>query len=164
MRRAEIAQSRMRIGLQILFERGRDTRFADPRLADEEHHASFARFDLLPAPEQQLELLGSADERREASPMLGLKRLTEALAPITCHAGTFSAKPFRETIPRLRYSNRPPVRLRVLDARSNADIVVALCPNSTPERNRPGLNGGERGGSMPLSKRCFEGSSGLIHA
>ena len=38
-------------------------------------------------------------------------RLSAAPAPSTCHAGTFSAKPFRVTVPRSRYSNRPPVSL-----------------------------------------------------
>ena len=42
-------------------------------------------------------------------------RLSAALAPSACHAGTASAKPLSSTVPRSRYSNRPPICRRVLD-------------------------------------------------
>jgi hypothetical protein len=66
MRRAELAQPGVRIKLQMALESSRNARLADARLAGEDHHPSFAGLDLLPAPEQQLELLGPANERRPA--------------------------------------------------------------------------------------------------
>src|SRR5262249_26011470 len=54
----------MWIVLQVVLECNCDPGFADPRLAGQQYHAPLAGLDLLPAPEQQLELLDPADQRR----------------------------------------------------------------------------------------------------
>ena len=50
------------------------------------------------------------------SPCSASKRLSTALAPMTCHTGTGSPKPLTRTLPRSRYSKRSPRRLRVMPA------------------------------------------------
>ena len=54
-------------------------------------------------------------------------RLSAALAPSACHAWMASAKPLSATIPRSRYSNRPPVSLRVLDEITTAPGSASAC-------------------------------------
>ena len=63
MRRAEIAQPRVPVCPYGLGQRCAQARLADPRLAGDQHDASFAAFRLLPAALQQIELLVAADQR-----------------------------------------------------------------------------------------------------
>jgi hypothetical protein len=63
VRRAEIAQSGVRLGLDALRQCCGQARFADPGLAGDQHHPPFAELRLLPAPQQQVELFVAADQR-----------------------------------------------------------------------------------------------------
>jgi len=49
VRRAEVAQARMRLGSDLLGERRSQPRFPDPRLARDQHDPAFTSFRLLPA-------------------------------------------------------------------------------------------------------------------
>ena len=51
VRRAEIAQSGVRLALDALRQRRGQARLADPRLAGDQHHPPFAGLRLLPAPQ-----------------------------------------------------------------------------------------------------------------
>jgi len=51
VRRAKIAQSRMRLALDALRQCRSQARLADPRLAGDQHHPPFAGLCLLPAPQ-----------------------------------------------------------------------------------------------------------------
>jgi hypothetical protein len=51
VRRAKIAQSRVRLGLDTLRQCRGQARFADPRLAGDQRHPPFAELRLLPAPQ-----------------------------------------------------------------------------------------------------------------
>ena len=62
MRRAEIAQPRVPVCPYGLGQRCAQARLADPRLAGDQHDASFAAFRLLPAALQQIELLVAPDQ------------------------------------------------------------------------------------------------------
>jgi hypothetical protein len=64
MRRTEIAQASVGLGFNLLRQRGREPRLADARLAGDQHRPPFAGLRLLPAAQQQLELLVTPDERR----------------------------------------------------------------------------------------------------
>src|SRR5215472_3110148 len=55
----------MRLGLDALRQRGRQTRLANTRLAGDQHHPSFAELRLLPAPRQEVEFFVAADQRRD---------------------------------------------------------------------------------------------------
>jgi hypothetical protein len=61
-RRAEIAQSGVRLALDALRQRRGQARFADARLAGDQHHPPFAELRLLPAPQHQVELFVAADQ------------------------------------------------------------------------------------------------------
>src|SRR5215472_3785124 len=63
VQRAEIAQSGVRLGLDMLRQCRGQARLADPRLAGDQHHSPFAGLCLLPAPRQEVELLVAADQR-----------------------------------------------------------------------------------------------------
>ena len=62
VRRAEIAQSGMRLALDMLRQCRGQPRLANPRLAGDQHHPPFAGLCLLPAPRQEVELLVAADQ------------------------------------------------------------------------------------------------------
>src|SRR5271169_2961611 len=54
----------MRLGLDALRQCRGQARFADPRLAGDQYHPPFAGLRLLPAPQQEVELLVAADQWR----------------------------------------------------------------------------------------------------
>ena len=64
-----------RIGFlsQLLLQRAGEARLADAGLSREQHDLALAVSGLLPAPQQQGELLLAADERREALPVQRLE-------------------------------------------------------------------------------------------
>jgi hypothetical protein len=62
VRRAEIAQPRMRLAFDVRGKRRRQPRLADARLAGNQHHPSFAAFCLLPTP-SQIDFFAAPDER-----------------------------------------------------------------------------------------------------
>ena len=66
LRRAEIAQARVRLGGEAFQQRGREPRFADTGLAGEEHHLAFAGLCPRPAPQQQFEFFFPPDEGGQA--------------------------------------------------------------------------------------------------
>ncbi|HKN29675.1 MAG TPA: hypothetical protein VJY34_18025 [Roseiarcus sp.] len=76
LRRAEVAHPHMRLARQPLEERRRQPRLADAGLAGDEHDLPFARFRLVPTPEQQFGLFLAAHERHEAA---RVQRLEPAL-------------------------------------------------------------------------------------
>ena len=69
VRRAEIAQPRVRLARDLLKHRLREARFANAGLADQHHHPALAGLGLLPAALQQRQLLVAADERGQVSPV-----------------------------------------------------------------------------------------------
>src|SRR5215471_19212640 len=54
----------MRLGLDAFRQRGGQARLANTRLTGDQHHPPFAELCLLPAPQQEVELLVAANERR----------------------------------------------------------------------------------------------------
>src|ERR1700722_3085949 len=76
VRRAEILQAFIRFATEPLLERRNQARLSDAWLAGEQHKLAFTLFCLPPTPEQQLELLVAADERRHRP---GMHRLKAAL-------------------------------------------------------------------------------------
>src|SRR5262249_50712167 len=64
VRRAEIAQARVGLGFDMVGKRTREPRFADTRLAGNQHHPSFPRPRLFPAAQEQLDFLVTSDQRR----------------------------------------------------------------------------------------------------
>ena len=54
----------MGLGFDVFGKCRREPRLADARFAREEHHAPLAGLCLLPAAQQQIELLFTPDERR----------------------------------------------------------------------------------------------------
>src|SRR5207248_1463172 len=65
MRRAEIAQRGVRLALQALSERQRNVRLADPWLAGQHDHSTFALRGISPPPQQQLALLVTPEQLRQ---------------------------------------------------------------------------------------------------
>ena len=78
MRLAEIAQANMRLVLDLIFQRRRQARFTDARLAGEQDHAAFVVFEPLPAPQQQLHFLVAADQRCAAFRAQGFEAAGDA--------------------------------------------------------------------------------------
>ena len=64
MRRAEIAQPRVWLAAEPLHDGLSDARLADTGLARDQHDAAVATLCLLPASQQQINLLVAADQRR----------------------------------------------------------------------------------------------------
>ena len=64
LRRAEIAQARVRLGGEAFEQRGREPRFADAGLAGEQHHLAFTGLCSRPAPQQQFAFLLPARQGR----------------------------------------------------------------------------------------------------
>ena len=62
LRRAEIAQARVRLGSEAFQQRSRQSRFADAGLAGEQHDLAFAGLCLRPAPQQQFEFFFPPDK------------------------------------------------------------------------------------------------------
>ena len=67
LRRAEIAQSRVRLAGEALQQRRRQPRFADASLAGEQHHLALAALRLGPAPQQQFEFFFPPDQSGQAA-------------------------------------------------------------------------------------------------
>jgi len=67
LRRAEVAQSRVRFDRKRLHERGGEPGFADPGLAGKQHHMAFACLGSRPASQQQFKLFFSSDEGSQAA-------------------------------------------------------------------------------------------------
>ena len=65
------------------------------RARPRQHDGAITAFCLLPAAHEQVDFLVPADQRRRGRAHAS-NRLSAALAPSTCHAGTFSAKPLRQ--------------------------------------------------------------------
>ena len=63
--RAEIAQAEMRLGVEALLQCRGDARLADAGLARDQHDLAVARLGARPAPQQQVDLLVAADQRRQ---------------------------------------------------------------------------------------------------
>ena len=76
LRRAEIAQTCVRLVGEAFQQCGREPRFADPGLAGQEHHLAFAGLCPGPAPQQQFEFFFAPDEGGQAAAM---QRLEPAL-------------------------------------------------------------------------------------
>ena len=65
LRRAEIAQARVRLGVKPLFQCKGYARLADSRFARDQHDLSVACLGTLPAAQQQVDLFVAADERAQ---------------------------------------------------------------------------------------------------
>ena len=77
VRRAEIAQSGVRLAREPLQERSGDARLANARLARKQYNLTLAALGSLPAPEQQFDLLLAPNQRRLAA--RGVQRLEAVL-------------------------------------------------------------------------------------
>ena len=66
LRRAEIAQARVRLAGEAFQNRGGESRFADPCLAGKQHHLAFTALCLRPAPQQQFGFFFPPDEGDQA--------------------------------------------------------------------------------------------------
>ena len=66
LRRAEIAQPRVRFAGEAFEQRRRQPRFADAGLAGQQHDLAFAALGFGPAPQQQLEFFFPPDQRGQA--------------------------------------------------------------------------------------------------
>ena len=66
LRRAEIAQPRVRLACEAFQQRRRQPRFADARLAGEQHDLAFAALRFRPAPKQQVEFFLPPDQGGQA--------------------------------------------------------------------------------------------------
>jgi hypothetical protein len=97
MRRALVEQAQMRLALEPFTHLAHETRLADARFARQEHHLALAVFDLLPAAQQQRELLRSPDQRCQ----------TGALARLEAPFGSALARD-PERRERLREAFEPP--------------------------------------------------------
>ena len=75
VRRAEIAQPRVRPAFEPLAQRRGQPRFADARLARQQYHLPLARRGALPAAQQLVQFLLASDERRQRA---GAQRLEPA--------------------------------------------------------------------------------------
>ena len=73
LRRAEIAQARVRLGSEAFQQRSREPRFANTGLAGEEHHLAFAGLCLRPAPKQKFEFFFPTDKRGQSARVQGLE-------------------------------------------------------------------------------------------
>ena len=73
LRRAEIAQARVRLASETFQKRGREPRFADAGLAGEQHHLTFASLCPRPAPQQQFEFFLTPDELGQAARVQSLE-------------------------------------------------------------------------------------------
>src|SRR5215831_6902298 len=73
LRRAEVAQSRVRLVSEALHQRSRQPRLADARLTGEQHHLSLAALRFRPPPQQQFEFFFPADKLGQPARMQGLK-------------------------------------------------------------------------------------------
>jgi hypothetical protein len=62
LRRAEIAEARVRLGGEVFQQRSCEPRFPDAGLAGEQHDLAFTRLCSLPAPKQQFEFFIPPDE------------------------------------------------------------------------------------------------------
>src|SRR6516162_6646586 len=65
VRRTKIAQSRVRLALDMLRQRRGQPRLANARLTGDQHQPPVTALRLLPAPQQKVELLVAADQRRD---------------------------------------------------------------------------------------------------
>ena len=126
VRRAEIAQTGMGLGSDVLGKRGREPRLADARLARDQHHPSFAALCLCPAPDEQLDFLVTPDERRLPERNAS-NRLTWPLSPKTRQARCGSGKPASACDPRSSRSNSSPICCRVLAAMTRLAGVASAC-------------------------------------
>ena len=73
LRRAEIAQTGVRLGRDGFEQRCSQSRLANTGLADEQHHLAFASFCLRPAPQQQFKFFLPSDEISQPTAMQCLK-------------------------------------------------------------------------------------------
>ena len=107
LRRAEIAQPRVRFAGEAFQQRRREPRFADAGLAGEQHHLAFAALRPGPAPQQQFEFFFPPDQRGQAA---RVQRLEAA---------------FRRTRPQRRPGPRRP-----------GDALEVLAPRGPASSNR----------------------------
>src|SRR5580704_12440652 len=81
VRRAEMAQRDVGLGLEPLFKRQGNVRLTDTRLSGEHHRATFTPLGMLPSTQQQLELLVTPDERCQSGLVLRLKAAFHSACP-----------------------------------------------------------------------------------
>src|SRR6516225_9472948 len=116
MRRAKIAQARMRLVCDVLEKRYGQPRFADARLTGDQHHSALAGICLLPAAQQELNFLLTPDERRRLRAQ-GLE---------AAHRAAFAQHP-----PRALQSGKPGKLLRpeILQIEQRADLPPRVFGN-----------------------------------
>ena len=73
LRRAEVAQARVRLGSEAFQQRSRQSRLADARFTGEQHHLTFAGLRLRPAPQQQFEFFFPPDKLGQAARVQSLE-------------------------------------------------------------------------------------------
>ena len=81
LRRAEIAQARVRLVGEAFQKRGREPRFADAGLAGEQHHLAFTGLCPRPTPQQQFEFFFPPDEGSQAGRVQRLEAALHGTCP-----------------------------------------------------------------------------------
>ena len=81
VRRAVVAERRVRLAGETLAERAHDPRFADPRLTREQHYLAFALLGALPPVREQIDLVLAADQCRELLAVHGLEPALGSSSP-----------------------------------------------------------------------------------
>ena len=141
VRRAEIAQPRVRLALDALRQRRGQARLADARLARDQHHPPLAGLRLLPAPQQQIELLVAPDERRR----LRAQRLEAA-----------QDAAFADHAPGALRLGKAGERLRpeILEFEQRADLPPRALGDDERARSRPAPAAGRRGSASRRRPRA----------
>ena len=73
LRRAEVAQARVRLGSEAFQQRGRQSRLADAGFTREQHHLAFAGLCLRPAPQQQFKFFFTPDKLGQSARVQSLE-------------------------------------------------------------------------------------------
>ena len=84
LRRAEIAQARVRFSSEAFQQRGCEPRLADTGLAREQHHLSFTGLCSRPAPQQQFKFFFTSNEVGQAAPVQRLEAAFRRTRPQGC--------------------------------------------------------------------------------
>ena len=116
LRRAEIAQARVRLAREAFQQRRSEARFADARLAREEHYVAFGVLRVRPPPQEQIEFFFAPDKLRQPLAWRASKRLSTEAGRSAAQARIGTAMPLRSFASRSSSSNRLPRSFRVFSA------------------------------------------------
>ena len=128
LRRAEIAQARVRLAGEAFQQRGREPRFADAGLAGEQHHLAFARLCPGPAPQQQFEFFFPPDECGQAGRVQRLEAALDRTRPQRRQSPRRSGDALEVLWPEVRQLEQ------IAEQPSRAPAITTLFGSATPCR------------------------------